>query len=173
MLIVPGSARWPGAFVPRRGRSSAWSRILGPREAGLAHQPGSCCGCGGAFTCGSCSIPTSNLTISFDNLIIGPGSATLVYTTTPVTAWKSACVNQLIYELLCTGGQPELRVIYFLSGSCPTGQSQYCSTIGSAPYGLTRTSLTCGASFLMTASLTSSSCPTLATFGYTDFTVSV
>ena len=36
----------------------------------------------------------------------------LSYTATP-TSWTSGCSNDLLYKLVCTGGQVELRVIYF------------------------------------------------------------
>jgi hypothetical protein len=120
--------------------------------------------------CGSCTIPASDLTVSWTNPLLGDGSAPLVYSSTgPV--WKSACTNQLLFQLSCTAGQVEFRATYFLSGSCPTGQSQYCSTIRNSPYHLTRTGLVCGSSFLMTVGVTSA-CPNLIAFGYTGFTIS-
>ena len=130
--------------------------------------PGCCCEPG--FLCGSCTIPQQDLTLSWTNPIIGDGSTTLTYTA-PST-WISACTHNLIYQLLCTGAQPELRVYYFLSGSCPDGESQYCSTIRSNPFHLVKTGLTCGPSFLMTATCDDTGCPNLNGNGYTSFTVS-
>ncbi len=123
------------------------------------------------YPCGLCLIPLTNLTVSWANPILGNGAATLVYSGTPTTQWSSTCANQLIFELLCTHGQVEFRVYYFLSGSCPDGQSQYCSTTRSPPYELTQTSLTCSP-FLLICTMTSASCPNLAASGYTGFTVS-
>jgi hypothetical protein len=123
------------------------------------------------YPCGQCQIPRKNLTVSWTNLILGNGSTTLVYSSSPTTQWISACTNQLLYELVCTQNQVEFRVNYFLSGSCPSGQSQFCSTIRSNPSSLTQTNLTCSP-FLLTCTVTSASCSNLATYGYTGFTVS-
>ena len=121
------------------------------------------------FPCGSCRIPKSNLTVSWTNYLIGDGSTTLVYS--PPSTWQSACTNDAIYQLGCNDGQVELRVIYFISGVCPTGQSQYCSNLRSSPFALTETGLTCGDSFLMTLTC-GAACSNLSTSGYTSFTVS-
>ncbi len=123
------------------------------------------------YSCGQCQIPRQNLTVSWTNLILGNGATSLVYSGNPTTQWASACTNQLLYELVCTQNQVEFRVYYFVSGSCPSGQSQYCSTIRSNPFRLTQTSLTCSP-LLLTCSVTSASCPNLASNGYTSFTVS-
>jgi hypothetical protein len=125
----------------------------------------------GGFTCGTCQIPRQDLTVSWTNLILGNGSTTLVYSGSPTTQWTSACTNQLLYQLVCTQNRVEFRVYYFLSGSCPTGQSQYCSTTRLGPNGLTQTNLICSP-FLLTCTLTSSTCPNIATYGYTGFTIS-
>ena len=121
--------------------------------------------------CGTCTIPAANLTVSWTNPILGDGSAPLVYSSGPTT-WLSACTNELLFELLCNQGQVEFRVTYYLSGSCPSGQSQYASTLRNNPYKLTRTGLVCGSSFLMTVSLSSTSCPVLWSYGYAGFTIS-
>jgi hypothetical protein len=123
------------------------------------------------YPCGECRIPQQNLTVSWTNLILGNGSTPLVYSGTPTTQWLSACSNQLLYELVCTQNQVELRVYFFVSGSCPSGQSQYCSTIRSNPFGLTQTNLSCSP-LLLTCTVTSASCPNLASNGYTSFTIS-
>lgn len=123
------------------------------------------------YPCGQCQIPQKNLTVSWANLILGNGSTTLVYSSIPTTRWISACTNQLLYELICTQNQVEFRVYYYLSGSCPSGQSQYCSTIRAIPYGLTQTSLTCSP-FLLTCQVSSAACSNLAAYGYTGFTIS-
>ena len=145
---------------------------MGVMGMGYHGGTGKGCGCCSAnYTCGSCAIPASNLVISWTNLILGNGSAPLVYSSTgPI--WLSGCTNQVLYELLCLGGVPVFQVTYYISGSCPTGQAQICKTNGSNPFRLTSTSLTCGSSFLWTIGLTSSTCPALAAYGYTGFTVS-
>lgn len=133
--------------------------------------PGCVC-CQSSFTCGSCSVPKANLTISWVNTITGNGSDTMVWD--GVNSWNSGCTgggsNQHIFTLLCTTGFVELRAFYMLSGSCPTGDSNYCSTGRASPNGLTETGLTCGASFLLTC--TTENCNSLSANGFTDFTVS-
>lgn len=146
---------------------------MGIKFAGFGGSTGKGCGCCGApvCTCGTCSIPEADLTVSWTNLIIGNGSTPVVYQGS--CQWISACTNQLLFQLVCTSGQVDFRVYYFLSGSCPTGQSQYCSTRRSSPNQLTQTGLTCGSSsFLLTCTVTSASCPNIATYGYTAFSVS-
>lgn len=137
------------------------------------HQPGCpCCNQGGdcrLAACGNCSIPRSDLTVAWANPIIGNGQAALIYS--PPNQWQSACTNQLIYQILCTSNQVEFRVTYFISGSCPTGQSQFCSTLRPTPFRLQQTLLQCGAQFRLQASVTSQSCPNLSANGYTGWTI--
>ena len=132
-------------------------------RSGTSIQPG--------YPCGQCQIPRQNLTVSWTNLILGNGATQLVYSGNPTTQWVSTCTNQLLYEVICNQSQVEFRVYYFVAGSCPSGQSQYCSTIRSNPFRLPQTHLTCSP-FLLTCSVTSASCPSLASNGYTSFTVS-
>lgn len=124
---------------------------------------------GGSIACSPCSIPTQNLTLSWVNVISGNGSTTLTYANTPA-AWTSGCTNGLLYKLVCTGGQVELRVIYFTTGSCPTGSQQYCSNLRATPFGLTLSSYTCSP-FSLTFLSRSAACPTVANSGYTQFTI--
>ena len=130
-----------------------------------------CCGPPPGYPCGQCHIPRQNLTVHWTNLILGNGSTTLVYSGFPTTQWISGCTNQLIYELVCTQNQVELRVYYFVSGECPTGQSQYCSTIRGIPFRLIQTNLTCNGTFELDCEVTSLTCPNLASNGYTSFSV--
>jgi hypothetical protein len=132
-------------------------------ERGQPVQPG--------FLCGSCLIPQRDLTVSWTNSISGPGSTTMVYSPHP-DSWASGCANELLFNLLCNGGQLEFRVTYFISGVCPTGQQQHCSTLGGNPFRLVQTGLTCGDSFLLTANCTFTGCTSLALSGYQTFTVS-
>jgi hypothetical protein len=135
----------------------------------VAERAGS--GSGGSLACSPCKIPAQNLTLSWVNVISGNGSTTLTFASTPTT-WTSACSNGLLYELFCTGGQVELRVIFFTAGSCPTGTQQYCSNLRVTPYGLTLSSYTC-APFSMTFLSQLSSCPSITSSGYTQFTITL
>jgi hypothetical protein len=124
-----------------------------------------------SLTCSPCNIPAQNLTLSWVNVIFGNGSTTLTYAATP-TSWSSACSDGLLYKLVCTAGQLELRVIYFTTGSCPTGTQQYCSNLRAAPFGLTLSTYTCSP-FSMTFLSQSSACPTITNSGFTQFTITL
>jgi hypothetical protein len=131
------------------------------------------CGCGSEVTCcvttcNPCPIPKQNLTISWLNVITGPGSTTLYYNG---SSWVSNCSNGLTYQLLCTGGEIELRVLYYNNGPCPTGTSQYCSNLRVTPYGLTLASSQCNA-FNVVFDSFSDACPAITSSGYTQFIVS-
>jgi hypothetical protein len=159
-------------WTPEHRRARRWRRLLDGPNAFSTWDIGGChCG-GGGYPCGSCTIPASDLTVSWTNPIIGNGSAPLIYSTTPSTQWASACTNQILYELICVAGSPVFQVTYYISGSCPTGGAQTCRTDGANPFKLTSMSLTCGSSFLWTIGLSSSTCPGLLASGYTGFTVS-
>ncbi len=143
------------------------SAVVGAFSFGI----GCCCGPNN-FACGpTCSIPKKDLTVSWFNGVSGDGSTTLHFNN-PNT-WISSCTNQLLYQILCNAGQVEFRVIYFISGACPNGQSNYCSTLGGNPLRLVQTALTCGDTFLLTCNVTDASCPNLFENGYTGFSVSV
>ncbi len=131
-------------------------------------RPRCCCMVLAGFACGPCRIPQANLTLSWTNTIIGPGSTPLIYSAP--RNWTSACTHNLLYDLICTVTQVELRVNYFLTGTCPTGTGNYCSNIRSSPFALTQTGLTCGPSFLLTCTC-AGACPVLNSNGYTSFTV--
>jgi hypothetical protein len=141
---------------------------------GAGFQPG-CCGCsgGGTIACSPCAIPGQNLTLSWVNPITGNGSVTLVYASGGgSSAWDFECSSGLIYQLACNAGSIELRVFYFISGACPTGQSAYCSNLRSDPFALTLSSHTCSP-FSLTFSTTISGCPVLVNNGYESFTVTL
>jgi hypothetical protein len=118
------------------------------------------------------------LTISWVNPLVGNGSDTLVYNRAGPT-WATGCSggagvgNQLLFKLLCTQGQIELRVYYFVSGSCPTGQSNYCSNLRTTGFQLFLSSYTCGSGFTLVFSSTASSCPTISGSGFTSFVVTL
>lgn len=127
--------------------------------------------------CGTCSIPTVNLMVAWTNVIIGNGSTNLFYNGGVLGAgqWGSNCTNQLIYSLSCNVNLVEFRVYYFVSGTCPTGMSNYCSNLAGGAGSLIQTSLTCGASFMAvySANCVVPSCPVLCANGYGTFTITV
>lgn len=126
----------------------------------------------GFTTCFPCAIPNENLTISWVNILAGNGSATMVYTTGPA-AWKTGCADGgLLFSLSCNSGNIELRVVFFLSGSCPTGQSNYCSNFGVPPLALTLSGHTCSP-FSLTFTVGENGCPTIYGAGNTTFTITL
>ncbi len=125
----------------------------------------------GSVVCSPCNIPSQALTLSWVNVINGNGSTTLTYASAPAS-WMSGCSNGLLYQLICNAGHVELRVIYFTTGSCPTGIQQYCSNMRAAPFGLTLSSYSCSP-FSLTFLSRSSGCPTITNSGYTRFTITM
>jgi hypothetical protein len=124
----------------------------------------------GTLDCSPCGLPRRNLTLSWVNPLSGNGSTALSYDSSSVS-WTSNCTNNLRFTLLCTGGQIEFRVTYWLSGSCPgPGTTQYCSNLRPSPFGLTIQNYSCSP-FSLTLGLTSSTCPTITGSGFTQFTV--
>ena len=110
---------------------------------------GGCC-CGGSpANCGSCcicttpcAIPKADLTLTWASALIGNGSCTLVWNG---TSWQSGCnaATGMQFGLTCVSNQITLTITYYLSGSCPTGQSQTCVYPGTAPFAITLSSYTC------------------------------
>jgi hypothetical protein len=129
-------------------------------EVGGASAPG--------LSCAPCAIPRKNLTLSWTNNLFGSGSGTLVFT--PPGEWSSACINQLLFQLSCPGSMVQLSVTYFLSGVCPSGQSQSCTSTGYAPFSITLASFSCSP-FLMRFTVQSADCPALWGNGYSSFTI--
>lgn len=122
--------------------------------------------------CMPCYIPFQNLTLSWTNVISGPGSTTLVYSGNPFApSWGTGCVDQQIYQLECSGGLIEFLVSYFISGSCPTGQSNFCSNLRVFPFGFVLTSYTC--SPLSLTFTVAPGCPEVEAPGYTTFTITL
>ena len=129
-----------------------------------------CCTPSSGYPCGSCRIPQNDLTVHWTNPILGNGSDTLVYSG---GVWKTTdCPNQLILTVSCVSNVPVFTATYFISGPCPSGQSQNCATNRSSPNQLTTTSRTCGSSFDWKISVGSSACPNLSANGFTAFEVS-
>jgi hypothetical protein len=158
VLVIGTTAPSVGDVLPARNIGGIW----------VAERGGG--GGGGTVACSPCNIPAQNLTLSWTNVLSGNGSTTLIYSAGPPASWASGCSNSLLYKLLCTGGNVELRVIYFTAGSCPTGTEQYCSNMRVTPYGLTLSSYTCSP-FSMTFLSRSATCPAITSSGYTSFTV--
>lgn len=121
-----------------------------------------------SLNCSPCNLPRQNLTISWKNNLVGNGSAALAFV--PPGQWISACANQLVFSLLCPGRGTQFNVTYFLSGTCPGGQSQSCTSPGSDPFGLLLSSYSCSP-FLLQYSINSNICPVLWANGYSTFTI--
>ena len=118
--------------------------------------------------CSPCNIPKKNLTLSWTNSLFGDGSTPLSYASPG--HWTSACTNQLLFSLACPGSMITLTVTYFLSGSCPTGQSQSCVSPGYDPFTLSLESSTCSPFFLQ-YTVTGAGCPVLWSNGYSSLTI--
>lgn len=138
-------------------------------KLGGFHNGGCGCCAGGppVLPCSPCNIPKETLTLSYTNILFGNGSTPLLFSS---PTWLSACVFGNNFQLSCTGGAIELRGYFYISGSCPTGVSNYCSNLGAPPLQLTLASHTCSP-FSLTFTLTSASCPALIQSGWTSFTI--
>jgi hypothetical protein len=127
---------------------------------------------GGSVSCTPCSIPTTNLTVSWVNILSGNGSDTLVYSSGGSPIWKSACSGpggQNIFNLECASGVITLQVFYFSSGSCPSGSSSSCSNALASPHQLVLSSSTCSP-FSVTFTC-GAACSFLDAAGFTSFTI--
>ena len=120
-----------------------------------------------SLPCAPCPIPRKNLTVSWTNPLFGDGSAPLLVSG---SAWSSGCVNGLLYSLACRGVAIEFAVTYYLSGTCPTGQSQSCTSLQSNPLALVLKNYSCQP-FMLNYQVTDASCPVLMNNGYTSFTI--
>jgi len=122
------------------------------------------------LSCSPCPIPRGDLTISWTNTSSGNGSATLTYF--PATGgWQATCVdNGLIFVLTCTSGALNLAVIYFTSGSCPTGIEGLCNSTGTAPGKISLSASTCSP-FSLTFTVNATDCPHLWASGNTQFVI--
>jgi hypothetical protein len=138
-----------GRWVPERGGSSG----------------------GGSVTCTPCSLPKSDLTISWVNAFTGAGTATMTWSAPGgINQWVSGCEGNVVYELYCTGSTMEFRVVYCLSGFCPDCPTAYCSNLRGEPLGLTLISSSCSP-LSLTFQATEESCPALTENGYEDWTI--
>jgi hypothetical protein len=155
-----------GSTVPSVGDRLV-ATLVGGRwvaERGNGAPQNECC----LTTCKPCSIPQKDLQLAYTNLITGNGTTTLHYSG---GSWMSDCVNGVMFTLGCNGGQVELRVIYFTTGSCPTGTQQACSSLGAAPAKLTLSSSQCQP-LSLTFTSQSAGCPAVTGAGFTQFVVS-
>jgi hypothetical protein len=132
---------------------------------------------GGGITCSPCTLPTTDLTLSWVNPIYGDGSVPIVYNGDPSSpAWAntgcSGALGELVFQLACVDGSLNLKVVYFTGGACPTGTTSFCQTGGSSGHQLTLASYTCSP-LSVTFDSTLSSCPALTNNGYTQFVVTL
>jgi len=127
-----------------------------------------CCG-SGPVSCTPCTLPNSNLTLTWTNALIGNGSTPLIYNGS--AGWNSSCSNGLLYALGCVGGSIVFCVTYFLSGACPTGQPQKCCSNTSNPFALTLSSYTCSP-LALHYTVAGTNCPVLWNNGFTAFDIS-
>jgi hypothetical protein len=125
-------------------------------------------GGGGTTACSPCSIPNEDLTITWTNILTGNGSATMTYTP---GQWETGCVDSgILFRLACNGGSIELRAIFFLSGFCPTGSTNYCSNLRTSPLTLTLASHLCSP-FSLTFTVSEVGCPEVYDEGNTQFII--
>jgi hypothetical protein len=164
-VVVLGHAPSAGDILPAFAVGGRWVS----ERAGTAGQ---------SFPCSPCAIPARNLTISWVNPLTGNGADTLIYNSSG-PSWATGCSggagagNQLIFKLLCTGGTIEFRVYYFVSGTCPTGQSDYCSNLRPTGAQLLLSNYTCGSGFTLVFATTTESCPTIGGSGFTSFVITL
>jgi hypothetical protein len=118
--------------------------------------------------CGGCIAPQRNLTVSWTNSLLGSGSTPMIYN--GADEWTSDCTNYLVFRLICRDGAASFRVAYYTGGDCPNGQAAICTSPGQSPLGLTPSLSSC-TPFLLQYALSGGSCPTLASQGYTRFTI--
>jgi hypothetical protein len=86
------------------------------------------------------------------------------------SSWTSACIQQLLFSLSCSASLVQFGVTYYLSGSCPSGQSQSCVSPGSNPLGIVLDASSCSPLYLH-YTVTAAACPVLWNKGYTAFTI--
>ncbi len=87
--------------------------------------------CAGVYNCDTCPMPQKDLTLSWTNATLGDSSTGLVFT--EPHSWKSECVNNVYYELLCASNALTLVAHYFTVGSCPDGTTTACTNISPSP----------------------------------------
>lgn len=125
---------------------------------------------GGSTTlsCSPCLLPKKNLTLSWTNALLGAGSATLTFN--PPSQWNSSCIHDMLVQLSCPGTLMQLSIAYFLSGQCPTGQPQSCTSRGFNPFSITLGTSSCSP-LLVQFLVSGTGCPALWNDGYSAFTI--
>jgi hypothetical protein len=119
--------------------------------------------------CSPCNIPNEDLTITWSNILTGSSFAIMKFGVGPF--WQTGCVDSgLQFILSCNSGSIELRAVFFISGSCPTGSSNYCSNLRSNPLSLTLLDHTCSP-FSLTFTLTEAGCPEVYDEGNTQLMI--
>ena len=127
-----------------------------------------CC-CGGSLPCFPCAMPLRDLEITVANSTFGSETIPFHYVSAG-TRWENVCHRGLVYGLTCSAGVHNFGVTYFLSGECPTGSSQTCSTQDAPPLNVHLDSYVCDP-FELRYSVSSSGCGFLAGNGYSTFRV--
>lgn len=121
-----------------------------------------------SVSCGGCTVPRQDLTLTSTNSLLGTRSTPLVFNGTD--GWATNCTNQIIFRLRCGSGIATFSATYFVGGPCPTGAPASCISSGLSPFGLTATVQSCDP-FLLQFNATS--CPALSAQGFTRFTVTL
>ena len=118
----------PSAFFNLYGTNSDCTSISGVNMTWqITPGPTTKVGCICCQTvCLPVTLPQKDLQLEITNLLYGNQTVTLSYGGNGT--WSTACVNGLMFTLGCLGGKIELRAIYFVTGNCPGGTQQYCST---------------------------------------------
>jgi hypothetical protein len=126
-------------------------------------------GGGSGTMCSPCNIPNEDLTITWSNILTGSGSATMTFGAGSL--WQTGCVDSgLQFILSCDSGSIELRAAFFVSGSCPTGLSNYCSNLRSNRLSLTLIDHACSP-FSLTFIVTDVGCPEVYDEGNMQFMI--
>ncbi|WP_165253077.1 hypothetical protein [Paludisphaera soli] len=150
-----------GAIVPKAG-DLIQAFAVGGRWVAAMHRSSP------IPVCGTCTAPQRDLVVSWTNALLGSGTTPLIYN--GADEWTSSCANHLIFRLICRDGTASFRVAYYTAGNCPGGQAATCTSPGQSPLGLSPSLSSC-TPFMLQYNLGAGTCPTLASQGYTRFTV--
>jgi hypothetical protein len=131
-----------------------------------------CC-CGKTTTCGSCSPPQKNLTVSWVNATLGNGSTTL--TLTGPNTWLTSCAGPggiYTFSLSCVSNVLTFKVTKTTSGSCPSGPTVFCSNASGPPAELNQQACCPGSGLAFSLDYAVGNCAVLFGDGFTQFSVS-
>lgn len=157
-----------GPGVPKAGDLLVATAVGGRWVAGMKGTTGPA-----STPCGPCALPHKDLTLSWTNVLIGPGSLTMTYYPPPsggTEGWLSACYRQMNFLLKCSGTVVDFEARYFINGTCPNGGYQACTYPGTDPFTLTLADYTCSP-FHLHFTVDSANCPNLSNDGYTNLYV--